>query len=165
MPNISLRILAKSAGNMVRIVLILLLTYSCKNKTPPSQSVKKDKVSIDTISSKVLSALPIIAPKQDTSLKDGPYIQKYPNGIAKLKGYLKKGLKNGEWQSFYPSGRLWSDDYFNMGVMDGKTTVYYENSQLRYEGSYTKGKPSGVWRYWDTKGKLQTTTDFSTKKN
>ena len=59
------------------------------------------------------------------------------------------------------NGKLNSDEYFVEGQTDGKVTVYYENGQKMYEGENHNGKLAGVWNYWDEKGKLTKTTDYS----
>jgi antitoxin component YwqK of YwqJK toxin-antitoxin module len=96
----------------------------------------------------------------DTSIQSGQRIVRYTNGIIKEKSYYIKGRRQGECQSFYPSGKLLVDDFFSDGIIDGPTINYYENGQKRYEGAYTKGKPSGVWKFYDDKGKLIKTRSY-----
>jgi antitoxin component YwqK of YwqJK toxin-antitoxin module len=105
------------------------------------------------------------APKQapDTAIKDGQVIKRYENGVMKEKSFYISGKRQGECQSFFPNGKLWSDDYFADGLLDGPTASYYDNGQKRYEGAYTKGKPSGIWNFYDNKGKVTSTVNYTKK--
>ncbi len=96
----------------------------------------------------------IIAQPIDTSIKDGPVIRRYANGLIKERSYYVSGRRQGECQSFYANGKLQSDDFFSGGLIDGATTVYYDNGLKEYEGTCTKGKPSGIWKFYDNNGKL-----------
>lgn len=107
----------------------------------------------------------VTPPPADTSLKDGWVTRRYSDGVIKEKSYYLAGRRQGECQSFYPNGKLWSDDYFNAGLLDGSSTAYYDNGQKRYEGTYTKGKPSGIWKFYNAGGKLVRTVDYTKKQN
>ncbi len=97
----------------------------------------------------------------DTSVKkDGEVIRRYPNGVIKERSFYVGGRRRGECQSFYPNGKLWSDDYFTDGVLDGVTTSYFDGGQKRYEGVYSKGKPAGVWKFYNMNGGLVRTIDY-----
>jgi hypothetical protein len=96
----------------------------------------------------------------DTSIKDGVLIKRYPNGVIKERSYYVAGRRQGECQSFHPNGKLQSDDFFVGGLIDGATTVYYDNGQKEYEGTCTKGKPSGIWKFYDEKGTLVRTKNY-----
>ncbi len=41
------------------------------------------------------------------------------------------------------------------GLLHGKANEYYLNGNLKAEGRYRKGKKSGVWKYYDTQGKVE----------
>ncbi len=97
------------------------------------------------------------------NIPDGPNETRYDNGVLKAKGNYLNGQRTGEWQSFYPSGKLWSDESYSNGLAEGKATVYYENGQKMYEGMNAKGQPTGVWHYWNQKGEIVRTTDYSKK--
>ena len=40
------------------------------------------------------------------------------------------------------------------GVNHGKTTTWHENGEKYYEGFYTEGERSGVWKFWDENGEF-----------
>jgi len=96
----------------------------------------------------------------DTTIKDGLLIKRYPNGVIKERSTYLSGRRQGECQSFYPDGKMQSDDFFAGGLLEGSTTVYYNNGQKEYEGTCTKGKPSGIWKFYDNTGKLVRTKDY-----
>lgn len=140
------------------LIVSAYLFNGCHSKTTSNNSVNA-AITTDTARRHT-----VVTPQSaDTSIKDGPLIKKYPNGVVKERSYYVAGRREGECQSFYPSGKLWSDDFFTAGLLDGATTSYYENGQKRYEGTCIKGKPSGIWHYYDTGGKLVRMVDFNKK--
>ncbi|HTA82305.1 MAG TPA: hypothetical protein VK783_05215 [Bacteroidia bacterium] len=92
---------------------------------------------------------------------NGMNVIKYDNGKVKMQGNSKNGSRDGEWKSFFPDGQLQSDEFFTAGKPDGKVTVYYENGKKMYEGENNNGELKGVWTYWDDKGKVTRTIDYS----
>jgi len=134
--------------------LLLISAYllnGCHSNTNPVNSTDSKNVANATDTAKTLAVTPQPA---DTSIKDGVVIKKYPNGIIKERSSYLSGRRQGECQSFYPNGKLQSDDFFVGGLIDGSTTVYYDNGEKEYEGACNKGKPSGVWKFYDNKGTL-----------
>ena len=83
---------------------------------------------------------------------DGDHIEKYPNGMMKIRGYILHGKREGQWASFYANGKQWSETYFTKGKKNGPTTTWYENGQKRYVGEYTNDEHTGKWSYWDEEG-------------
>lgn len=143
------------------LLSIYLLSGCHSNNTPVNSTTNPstNAVSIqDTAKANTITPQPA-----DTSIKDGAVIKKYSNGIMKERSYYVAGRRQGECQSFYPNGKLWSDDFFIAGLIDGPTTAYYDNGQKRYEGICSKGKPTGIWKYYDNTGKVVRTVDYNKK--
>ena len=46
------------------------------------------------------------------------------------------------------------------GKREGRGLVYHENGQLNIDGDYHDGKPSGLWKFYDTEGNLLYTNEF-----
>ena len=150
---------------MKKIVYLLLsiayLLNGCRSNTTPSDTTKP-ALATDTAKTKISAPTP---PPIDTSIKDGPVIRRFANGVIKERSNYVNGRRQGECQSFYPTGKLQSDDFFQAGLLNGSTLTYYENGEKRYEGTYTQGKPSGVWKFYDDKGKLLHSKDYGTAQN
>ena len=143
------------------LIISISLLWGCHSHNSPANSNGQNTTpAADTIKKQPTTATP---PPADTSIKDGPLVKYYANGVIKEKSYYMAGRRNGECQSFYPNGKLWSDDYFVDGVLDGATIAYYENGQKRYEGTMNKDKKIGQWKYYDESGKLVRTTNYSQK--
>jgi len=84
----------------------------------------------------------------------GDYVDKYPNGIVKFRGFFRFGKRHGQWMSFYPSGLIWSEMYYDKGLREGPNTTYFEDGKKRYEGFYKNDKRDSVWRYYDSTGTI-----------
>jgi len=138
----------KKPISLLFIMASACIIDGCHSGTNPSNSIGSVHTA-DTAKTHTVTPQPI-----DTTIKDGKVTKHYASGLVKEKSYYAAGRRQGECQSFYPNGKLWSDDYFSAGLIDGKTTVYYNNGQKEYEGTCTKGKPSGLWKFYDEKGKL-----------
>jgi antitoxin component YwqK of YwqJK toxin-antitoxin module len=146
---------------MKKITCILFISglalAGCRSSTSDQPKNYDTPVEKDTTHMRVYQQ-----PK-DTSKKNGAVSLFYPNGVIKEKSFYLDGRRNGECQSFYESGKLQSDDFFKEGLTDGPTVTYFENGQKRYAGTFTMGKPSGTWNFWDEKGKLVKTVNYGEK--
>lgn len=93
--------------------------------------------------------------------EDREITEKYPTGVIKYHGYIKKGKRNGQWNSFYENGKPWSENNYKDGVLNGPTTTWYENGNVRYKGTYANGVEYGVWTYWDESGQQSKEVNMS----
>jgi antitoxin component YwqK of YwqJK toxin-antitoxin module len=127
----------------ISLMLISLLTFSCKQNEQKEETTPPEKSSY----------------KEVEEFPSGPdmVMQKtyYPSGQLKAEGNLKNGLKTGVWYSFYDNGLPWSETEFKDGVRHGLSVSWYKNGQKRYEGYFNNGEESGKWTYWDENGNLQ----------
>ena len=67
-------------------------------------------------------------------------------------------------QDFYNNGILQMDAFaksIEPEILEGKCTYFYENGNIKSSGLYRKDEPIGVWTYYDKKGKLTNTYDYS----
>ena len=148
---------------MKKTVFILLVSSCALNGCHPTTPVNQPENSVKNVTVIDTSQMQVSRQAADTTIKDGPLVTRYENGVIKEKSYYLAGRRQGECQSFYPSGKMWSDDYFTNGLRDGATTTYYDNGQKRYEGTFIKGKPSGKWNYYDNSGKLTRLVNYGKK--
>jgi len=137
------------------LIVSAYLLNGCHSNTNPSNPAGSSATKADSAKTNAVTPQPA-----DTNIKDGLVIKRYPNNVIKERSNYIAGRRQGECQSFFPSGKLQSDDFFVDGLMDGATTVYYDNGQKYYEGTCTKGKPSGVWKFYDTAGKFVRSKDY-----
>ena len=57
-------------------------------------------------------------------------------------------------QEFFEDGEtLKLEVYLKDGLKNGSYREYYENGELKVKGKYKNDEPSGVWRFYDEKGK------------
>ena len=88
-------------------------------------------------------------PKQAAdSIWEGDYVEKYPNGVIKKRGYVKGGLASGDWLTFYDDGKPYSKGTYHAGYRVGYGVSWYHDGQKSSEGYYNQGKMVGTWKYW-----------------
>lgn len=75
------------------------------------------------------------------------------------------GPKVGRFVSEYPSGRIESEfmgypDASGRIVMHGRFAEYYEDGKLKTDGTYTHGRLSDRWVWYDRNGRELAKSDF-----
>lgn len=75
--------------------------------------------------------------------KDGT-TDNYNYLIGKVHGEQTKKSKNGNW--------VFKENFSN-GILDGLQTYYHLTGKIQCTGSYTLGKQTGTWKYFDDDGK------------
>ncbi len=149
---------------VIFISFIILSSFfiSCKSDTEKAEtltdtekhiadSVSKQKQKIIVDSLKKRNPLLIMPPD---SVYTGEYIDKYPSGITKFKGFYRFGKKHGQWMSFYPTGVAWSELHFDKGARHGLNVAYFENGKPRYSGYYKNDVRDSIWLYYDSIGNI-----------
>ncbi len=137
-------------------LLVLALACQPENKEP-GEAEKQSRDSVSKAgqrrrgdSLKKLNPLLILPPDSNYT---GSYVDKYPNGITKFKGFFRFGERHGQWLSFYPSGLMWSELHFDKGLRHGPNVTYYENGKIRYTGFYKEDQRDSVWTYYEPDGR------------
>jgi antitoxin component YwqK of YwqJK toxin-antitoxin module len=144
---------------IISFSILMTGLLSCSNQTPEKQEEVKVEAPVNQDSTRFT----IATEQQDSVVNTGESIQKYKNGVIRMRGMMKDGKREGLWKSWYENGTPWSETTFAAGVRDGKTVTWYENGNKRYEGAYTNDMESGKWTYWDEKGKEAITKDYGNK--
>ena len=66
-----------------------------------------------------------------------PYVDTWPGGILKVKGYVKRvsgtDIKTGKWMRWYESGKKKAERNYKDGLGHGKYINWYENGQKEQE--------------------------------
>ncbi|MCC7301617.1 MAG: hypothetical protein IT233_03150 [Bacteroidia bacterium] len=114
-----------------------------------------------------VTEVPVQSPKRvdanDPRLNGIDYLEKYPDGVIRVKGYVVGGLREGTWMSFYPDGSPWSQNVYLKGKLNGATVTYYENGKVRYKGFYRNDQRSGHWQFFDEQGNKVEEMDYNAK--
>ncbi len=156
---------------VIYILTISLIISSCGTPEEKKEMTENEKLVADSLSRvtqkrradslKKINPLLIMPPDSNYT---GDYIDKYPSGIIKYRGYFRFGLRHGQWVSFYGSGTPWSEQSYNKGKRQGANIVYYENSKVRYKGFYRNDIRDSVWTFYDSLGLLMKTIVYKDDK-
>jgi hypothetical protein len=154
---------------LLALSIVVFFAYSCKHDTEKLSD--EEQVKVDSLSKanqkrrgdslKRLNPLLILPPDSEYT---GDYIDKYPSGVVKYRGYFRFGERHGQWVAFYNNGLPWSEQHYNKGKKEGPNIVYYENSKLRYSGYYKDDKRDSLWQFYDTSGKVLKTIMYKLDK-
>ena len=82
--------------------LIIIGLISCSNQAGDE---KATEAKIENSSNSDSTTFTIVS-SQDTTIKDGESITKYPSGNVKMHGMMKDGKREGLWKSFYENLRI-----------------------------------------------------------
>ena len=92
--------------------------------------------------------------KQQDSIFNGPYEERYDNGVIYMRGEVAGGMRAGQWITFYQDGKEWSRGTYKAGFREGYGVSYWQNGQKSSEGNYKGDKMVGKWKFWSEEGKL-----------
>ena len=143
--------------------LLVLLTFfvtSCKTNSAeedltPEQlrvrdSISKAKQREHADSLKKTNPLLIVPPDSNYT---GSYIDKYPSGVIKFRGFFRQGKRHGQWMSFYPNGFQWSEMNYDKGLRNGPNMTFNIDGKPNYTGFYKNDKKDSVWCFYDSTGR------------
>lgn len=107
------------------------------------------------------------APVQENLIefKDGIYTEFYP-GRKKIKirgAQDDKKVRNGKWVLLSENGEEMSVTYFDKGKREGHTIIKHPNGAINYVGEYLHDEQIGIWKFYDTSGKLIREEDHDQK--
>jgi uncharacterized protein len=101
--------------------------------------------------------------RDDNGLKQGPWIEFYPNGIVKTEVTYRDDQMNGYLKEYSPTGSLLNTTKFNMGAivmnapelakLDVKTG-YYDDGHVKFTATYKDGVAEGIYREFSPEGKV-----------
>ncbi|MBS1650546.1 MAG: hypothetical protein JSU07_00920 [Bacteroidetes bacterium] len=154
---------------IIFLLTILMCVIACNHTTENETEISERQNEInDSISKlrqrkhadsmKLVNPLLIIPPD---SLFTGDYIDKYPSGITKYRGYFRLGKRHGQWLSFYPNGNPWSEMSYDKGLREGQNITYFNNGKVRYKGFFKNDEKDSVWTFYDSLGTVIQTNKFA----
>jgi antitoxin component YwqK of YwqJK toxin-antitoxin module len=102
-------------------------------------------------------------PESLIEIKDGIFTEYYPGKKAiKFQGAQDKdNERHGKWAFFAENGTELSITHYLNGKKDGHTIVKYPNGAIYYYGEYRNDQKVGIWKTYDTKGKLVEEKNFT----
>lgn len=134
--------------------VLAVLLAACNSDQPATQPDATTTTATTDQQPDALKSLSVTPPNSPVprqvadSIWDGDYIEKYPNGVIKKRGYIKGGLASGDWLTFYDDGRQYSKGTYHNGMRTGYGVSWYHNGEKSSEGYYNQGKTVGKWKYW-----------------
>lgn len=141
---------------MKKLVLFLmagLIIASCSNDGPKKVQLGNKE--------KVISAFANGEPQivREFEVVDGTPVasyekEYYDDGNLLKEGPIVSNKRHGYWKTYYRSGKLWNESTFYEGVLNDTIKGYYTDGQVKYQGIYKNGQKTGVWLFFDEKGKL-----------
>jgi hypothetical protein len=139
------------------LVAVCVFALSCTGNPDSKKTQADTTTSSKPAGNKGISVSEPVSPApQQTadSIWNGDFIERYPNGIVKKRGYIAGGRATGEWFTFYEDGKPWSHGFYENGVRTGLGESWYHSGQKSSEGEYKNGKAVGPWKYWSEEGML-----------
>ena len=139
-------------------IAMLAIAFGCgesKQETSEQEKQRADsllKARQRTKADSLKATNPLLIVPPDSSYT-GTYIDRYPNGIVKFRGFFRQGKRHGQWMSFYPTGEAWSEMHYDKGLRHGPNITYFANGAKRYEGIYRLDQRDSTWTYFDSTGK------------
>lgn len=131
------------------------LLFSCASESKDDQNTTHEPLVLDTSMKDLVGVI-----EENPPVMNGDYVEKYDNGIVKMKGYYINGKRNGQWTGFFADGKLMSEGFFKDGLRDGKAIVYHQNGQVYYTGYYNNGREVGKWVFFAEDGRKVNEKDF-----
>jgi antitoxin component YwqK of YwqJK toxin-antitoxin module len=75
-----------------------------------------------------------------------------PDGRLVLEGDYLDNLREGVWVESYPNGQKRSEGLYHVGLLEGPWRYWHENGQQLAEGEYVNSLRQGVWLFWNADG-------------
>ena len=94
----------------------------------------------------LLFFIPGFIKAQETAIKDGFTVFKYPNGVVSSEGTFKDGKQEGYWKSFYVTGITKSEGRWTNHMLDSIWLFYDQAGDMTDKINYLYGKKNG-WYY------------------
>lgn len=125
----------------------------------------------DTIIQKGNLIFGLYGDKMDTLfsgiMKDGKrngiwrYYQAHTNNYQILEGQYQNNKRNGLFRKYYElTNQLIYEENYKDNLPDGQFIWWYSNGQVESKKYFARGKPIGLWTFYNDKGKLINTKNY-----
>lgn len=132
-----------------------LVLFACNGSRKDGQNTSADSTTAsnqEQIKKNIQNELSQYAITPPDTSYTGEYVDKYPNGNTKFRGYFRFGKRHGQWMAWYTNGTLWSECFYDKGLKHGINNVYYESGKIRYKAHYKNDLRDSVWIFYDEFG-------------
>jgi hypothetical protein len=100
----------------------------------------------------------------NSSVRHGIHIRRYPDGAKAEEVEFIKGKKNGRYTSWYPNGQKKLQCTFVNDLPDGEFTAWFEDGKKRFSVHYDKGQRQDQWIRYHEKGGIVVSMNFDRDK-
>ncbi len=136
----------------ISLCLALMACEEPKTETNPTESTD----TIDKVED-------VVVDKADLIVVEGNIFTEYYPGKKAIKfqgAQDDEARRHGRWLFFSEEGVELSMTMYEHGKKHGHSIVKYPNGKLRYTGEYANDKQIGIWKTYDTNGKLGEEKDY-----
>ena len=96
----------------------------------------------------------LVEGRYSDGLREGVWIERYPDGSMRSRGSWEGGRRNGQWEWWYDDSTPKKSGVYADEQPDGTWREWYRNGQMRLEARWSGGLPDGEWREWHEGGSL-----------
>jgi len=83
------------------------------------------------------------------SLKNGYWIDYYPNGVKKEEGHVSNSLKEGYWKAYHNNGVIKEQGEYFKNKKTGYWYFYTPNAETIKEGHFMNNTPKMWWKFYN----------------
>ena len=124
---------------------------------PPAAAPRAGRVPVRRLDP---SGTALVEGETQDGLRDGEWIERYPDGSLRSRGRWVLGRREGEWQWWYEGGVPKKRGTFRDEEPDGPWFDWYPSGAPRGEGEWRAGRPWGLWREWHPGGALASEGEY-----
>lgn len=84
----------------------------------------------------------------ENTLKEGVWLNYYPDGEVAQKITYKNDVRQGPWKQFFNNGKLKLEARYENDELEGRMVVYYPDGSVNISGTYHSGMKEGEWVYF-----------------
>lgn len=132
----------------------LLAACTSKNADDKNDTLNNERNLVDAPKVTAPDKPAVLQEADAGSMYDGDTVERYANGVIKIKGVMGGGKRQGQWMAFFPDGALQSECAYYDNKAHGLNVTYRQNGTKIWWGYYNMGKQVGKWKYYDEQGKF-----------
>jgi hypothetical protein len=96
----------------------------------------------------------VVGAYDEQGRKTGPWKYWRREGQLALEGEYHENLREGVWIENYPNGQRRSEGFVHVGLLEGAWKYWHENGRQLAEGEYVNSLRQGPWYFWNEDGSL-----------
>lgn len=127
-------------GNIILFILLLSL-ITCQNQDFKNNSVAFIYKTNESQGGAEIGML-------NDSIKNGLWIEYYPNKVIKSIEFYIDGELQGPFLLFYENGNLKFESQIMNNEFEGERIVYFDNGKVQNKGYFLNGKQDSIWEFY-----------------